>query len=100
MQKTAKRPYEHNFVQHYSLKTQNYSSYIQPKPKDQLNNQFDIFILMLGSSIGGVIALFIAYQLNFNLLGYIGLIFLPPIMAILLYKIYHHTLQNIWNDSQ
>lgn len=100
MQKTAKRQYEYNIVQHYSLKTPNHHRNIQPKPKDQLETHFNIFILMLGGIIGGIIALFIAYQLNFNLLGYIGFIVFPLIMAILLYKIYNQTLLNIWNNSQ
>ena len=60
--------------------------------KSTLNQESHLFIVVLGTMIGAILSIFIAYHLNSNLLSYALLSVLPFTFAHSLRKVYIHTL--------
>lgn len=57
-----------------------------------LENESHLFIVMLGTTIGATIALFVGYHIHTSALHFLLLSVIPVCLAYILRKIYIHTL--------
>ena len=59
---------------------------------EELEQQSHLFVVILGTVIGAILALFIGYHINTSIMHFILLSILPICLAYLLRKVYIYTL--------
>lgn len=59
---------------------------------DELESESHVFVVILGTLIGAILALFVGYHINTSIIHFILLSILPVCLAYLLRKVYIYTL--------